>query len=351
VRALNVRLRQDVVLSSADVSTRGLVARLEDIGLERAFVRKRLLLDGDGDEHSTAWRSALAIGRVFHIPIGDVVRGEFAAARTHAAATGMFKLPRGASAPKLVAYSAYARYLAERLLACIPQGEAKSLVRRPRDVFRLLQDKYGGVTFQAALAFAWDHGLVVLPLRDAGAFHGAFWRIGGRGILVLKQSTLSSDRWLLDLLHEYDHAVETEGASDAEVLEPEESPFDRISSDVERKAVAWATAAALGEREQELTQACIDQADGHIPRLKSVVARMAAREGVPQGILADYLAHRLEKSEGEHWWATAAVLQPPGRDPWRTAIDVLLPKLELHRLDQLDRDLLTRALAENGDAS
>jgi transcriptional regulator with XRE-family HTH domain len=351
VRALNVHLRQDVILPSADVSTKALVRRLEDVGLERGFVQKRLLLDDDGDEHSTAWRSALAVGRVFRMPIADVVRGDLTALRSPAAASGMFKLPRGASAPKLVAYSVYARYVAERVLACVPPLKQKPLVKRPRDVFRLLRDEYGGVTFRAALAFASDCGLVVLPLRDSGAFHGAFWRIGGRGILVLKQSTLSSDRWLLDLLHEYKHALQTEGEPDAEMLELEESPFERISSEIERTAVAWATAAALDEREQDLTQQCVDEAHGNVPRLKRVVADVATREGVPRGVLADYLAHRLQTSASEPWWPTATALQPVGEDPWRDAVDALLPKLELHRLDRLDREVLTRALAGNGDAS
>jgi transcriptional regulator with XRE-family HTH domain len=346
VRALKVRLRQDVVLPSADVSTNKLLAELEAVGLDRSFAKNRLLVENDTEAPESAWRSALAVGRVFRVPIGDVVRGHLTP--SPAAAHAMFKLPRGASAPKLLAYAAYARYLAERVLACIPVRETKPLLDRPRDVFRVLQQDYGGVTFSAALAFAWDRGLVVLPLRDAGAFHGAFWRIGGRGVLVLKQSTLSSDRWLLDLLHEYEHAVQTEGTMDAELIEVAESPFERLDSDIERRAVAWATAAALNEREQELTQRCVDEANGEIPRLKRVVTSVATREKVPRGVLADYLAHRLQQDEGENWWGTATALQPLDSDPWRQAVDALLLRLELHRIDKLDRDVLTRALTSGG---
>lgn len=342
VRALDVRVRQDVVFPSADVSAKALTTSLEGLGFDRTFVTKRMFLDTE--ESDGAWRSTVAASRVLGVPMTNLVRGELNLAGTPA----MFKLPRGASSSKLLAYSFYARYLAERIAVCVPEVEAKPLLKRPSAVFRTLRDEYGGVNFRAALDFCWDRGLVVIPLRDTGAFHGAFWRFGNRGVVVLKHSTRSSDRWLLDLLHEYQHAVQTEREEDVELLELAESPFDRLDSEIEKVAVAWATAAALDEREQELTQACIDEADGHVPRLKRVVRRLARREEVPQGVLADYLAHRLARSSDEDWWATATSLQPTEEGPYDVALSVLLPRLELQRVDQLDRDLITRAFVWEG---
>jgi transcriptional regulator with XRE-family HTH domain len=344
VRALGVKLRQDVVLPSADVSTRSLRAHLRDAGFDQNFIEARLLLDEDS-ENQSAWRTANAIGRVLQLPIAKVVAGDYGAFRT-AAASAMFKLPARASEPKLLAYSAYARYLAERTLACVTLSPAATLPDQPDEVFRVLKESYGGVTFEAALRFVWDLGIPVLPLRDSGAFHGAFWRIEGRAILVVKQQHTSSGRWLIDTLHEYYHAVQTQDQSDAEFLESEESPYERRGSEVERTATAWATAAALNAREQELAQICINEAGGEIARLKRVVPRVAAREQVPVEVLANYVAHKLAHHGQGDWWGAAANLAPASENPWRVARDMLLTKVELHRLDRLDRELFSRALRE-----
>ncbi len=349
VRALDVKLRQDVVMSTADVSTRTLTAHLHNLGFDREFIRQRLVLDED-DEDKSAWRTANAVGRVLRLPMAEVVGGNFAALR-QAASYARFKLPASAAEPKVLAYSAYARYLAHRTLASIVPRTVMKLETQPRDVFRILRDEYGGLTFRAALSFVWDRDIVVLPLRDAGAFHGVFWRMNGRGIVVLKQRTDSGDRWLIDLLHEYCHAVQTEGATDVEFVELEDSPLDRRESDEERFATAWATAAALDGREQELAQACIDEAGGEIPRLKRTVPKVAARAGVPAGVLANYIAYKLARFENEDWWGTAAALQSKDDDPWGLAHNALFARLELHRLDALDREILTRALSANGEAS
>jgi hypothetical protein len=45
-----------------------------------------------------------------------------------------------------------------------------------------------------------------------------------------------------------------------------------------------------------------------------------------------------------NWWGAATNLQPKDKDPWLLARDWVLPKLDLSRLDQVERDLLTQAL-------
>jgi transcriptional regulator with XRE-family HTH domain len=349
VQALGVKLHQNIVLPTADFSARTLISNLHSVGFDRDFVRERLVVDED-DEDKNAWRTANVVGRVLRLPIANVVRGELGSLR-HAASDARFKVSANASEPKLLAYSAYARYLADRVLMSVAPRDVGRLETQPRDVYRILRNDYGGVTFRAALAFVWDRGLPVLPLRDSGAFHGAFWRVNGRGIIVLKQRADSNDRWLIDVLHEYYHAVQTEGAAYAEYVEVEESPLNRRESDEERTATSWATAAALDGREQELAQMCIDEAGGEIPRLKRVVPKVAAREDVPAGVLANYLAYKLARFDGQDWWGTAASLQATSDNPWRLAQNELFARLEMHRLDGLDREILSRALAGNGEAS
>jgi ribosome-binding protein aMBF1 (putative translation factor) len=344
VRALNVKLRQDVVLPSADLSTKTLRSHLRRLGFDADFIESRLVLDGDGD-NAPAWRTAKAIGRVLRLPVAQLVAGDFRPL-PQAAASAMFKLPARGNESKLIAYSAYVRYLAERTLECTAVAPKQRLPDQPREVFQILREQYGGVTFDAALRFVWDLGIPVLPLCDAGSFHGAFWRIGGRAVIVLKQRSSSSGRWLIDLLHEYYHAVQTQDQSDAEFLESDESPYERRESEAELTATAWATAASLDSREDEIAQVCIDEAVGEIPRLKRVVPRVALREHVPVDVLANYVAYKLARHEQGDWWGTATSLSVIGESPWRQARDTLLSHAEVHKLDHLDRELFSRALQE-----
>jgi len=341
VEALGLKLRQDVVLPTADVSCDAVVDRLRNLGFDKKFIESRLLLD---DEKERGWRSANAAARMLGLPPARlfVDTPKLIQAAAHAA----FKLPANASEPKLVAYATYARYLAERTLAATVATTPIVLPDQPRRVHHILMENYGGISFEAALRFVWDQGIPVLPLRDAGAFHGAFWRIRGRGVIVIKQNVSWSARWLIDLLHEYYHAVQTRDLGDAEVLEQSESPYERRGSPEEQIATAWANAVALDGRENELAQTCVDEAGGDVPRLQTAVKRIAKRERVPVDVLANYVAHKLARHDQADWWGAATNLQADGAHPWRVARDVFLERVELHRLDRLDRELFSRAFVE-----
>ncbi len=76
IRALGVKLHQDVVLPSADMSLGALLSTLDTLGFERKFVESRLILgndNGESDEQQVAWRTANAIGRVLGISAANLV--------------------------------------------------------------------------------------------------------------------------------------------------------------------------------------------------------------------------------------------------------------------------------------
>lgn len=81
----------------------------------------------------------------------------------------------------------------------LPKGEIPT---DPAAMRRCIRERYETVDLKSALHTAWDLGVVVLPLRDHGAFHGACWRYEGRNAVVLKQTSKQEARWLFDLLHE-----------------------------------------------------------------------------------------------------------------------------------------------------
>jgi hypothetical protein len=64
---------------------------------------------------------------------------------------------------------------------------------------------------------------------------------------------------------------------------------------------------------------------------------------VSVGALANYLAFRLSW-QGVNWWGTAANLQAADTDPWAIARDVFVERFPYDIDNELDRQLLDRAL-------
>ncbi len=203
---------------------------------------------------------------------------------------------------------------------------------------------YDQLTLRTTLEYVWSLGIAVLPLQDSGAFHGAYWRIQGRGVIVLKQQTKSEARWIFDLFHELWHAGEEPDQPERTMVELSESDPERRQSDEEKHASRFAGNAALSGRAEELVALIVRETDGDIPRFKAAVPRIAAREGVSSDSLANYLAFRLSL-QGENRWGTANSLQTIG-DPWLIARDAFLLRCDLSRLPPVDKDLLTRALED-----
>ena len=94
---------------------------------------------------------------------------------------------------------------------------------------------------------------------------------------------------------------------------------------------------------ETLAQACVQAARNSVERLKSVVPTIAATHGVSVGALANYLAFRLSW-QGVNWWGTAANLQADDGDPWAIARDVFVERFPYDIDNELDRQLLDRAL-------
>src|SRR6185436_8374624 len=86
--------------------------------------------------------------------------------------------------------------------------------------------EYGGLSLQSTLRYAWDLGIVVIPLDDSGYFHGAAWNLNGQFVIVLKQRIKSHAKWLFDLLHEIYHIlVHLQNGEDSIIEANEISPL------------------------------------------------------------------------------------------------------------------------------
>jgi transcriptional regulator with XRE-family HTH domain len=323
-----------------DIDRRRLRRQLERAGLDGGFVERRLAPHGvdDTDELGEVLDLAARIHRIYGWSPSDVLAGDLDLEMP--AAVG-FKLPSGASEPRLRAYSVYAHYIAHLALDATQSLEPHSITTSAAAFRAAVLDRFGTVDFASILGSAWALGIVVVPLADPGAFHAVVWRAAGRNAIVLKQQTRTPSRWAFDLLHEIRHAGEEPDAEEYAIVDDDDSsPTDAA----EIAANRFAGDVLLDGRAEELTEECVKTAKGRLEYLKSVVPLVARRNGVQIADVANYLAYRLSL-QGENWWGAATNLQQGGTDPWETARDAFLRRADLHALNPLDRGLLTQALA------
>ena len=353
VRALGLRIRKEVFLPSDHFPLATLLKRLKLAGLEKDFVLRRLLLKppvvrtrvGEDKTGSAeiALEAATSISRVYGWSPTDVFGDGPLRVETSSPAVARFKLPARVKKAGLSAYIVYAHYLAMLVLEATPDLVPKSIPTRPAALREAVLSKYGDITFSNVLKYVWDLGVPVLPLNDPGAFHGACWRINGRNVIVLKQRTASAARWLHDLLHELWHAGNEPELEEHPVIEESETSDYRSNSRQEVAATQFAGDVMLSGRAEELVELCVRTAQNSVERLKQTLPRVARREGVAVDALANYMAFRLAL-QGINWWGAATNLQRVGWELPCTPRDVLLERIDLNRLNEVDQDLLLRAL-------
>ena len=352
--ALGVRITNNILLPVAPGNFRELVSKLRQVGLDRDFLLSRLLPSADAaratgeigredDDAALTAKAGAVLERVFGWARDNVFGAQALQAPRFAAAEARFKMPAGRNQAATSLYAAYANYLAVVALKgarTLPKGEIPTDAGGMR---RCLVERHGAIDLKSTLHLAWDFGVVVLPLRDRGTFHGACWRYEGRNAIVLKQTSGHEARWHFDLLHELFHAGQLPENETLEIIEADETSTERRNSDEEIAASQFAGDVVLDGQAENLAQACVRAARNSIERLKGVVPTVAAQHGVDVGALANYLAFRLSW-QGVNWWGAAANLQADDSDPWVIARDVFVERFPYHIENDLDRQLCASQL-------
>lgn len=352
--ALGVRIKNDILLPVAPDSFGGLVSKLQQVGLDREFLLSRLLTSADAarasnevggadSDYGLTAKAGSVLERVFGWSRDNLFGAQALVAPRFAAAEARFKMPPGRARAATTLYAAYANYLAVVSLKGARSLPKTDIPIDPVTMRRRILDAYGTLDLKSALHTAWDLGVVVLPLRDRGTFHGACWRYEGRNVVVIKQTSRHEARWLFDLLHELFHAGQRPEADTLEVIEADETSVERRESGEEVAASQFAGEVVLDGKAETLAQACVQAARNSVERLKSIVPTIAAKNRVSVGALANYLAFRLSW-QGVNWWGAAANLQSEDGDPWAIARDVFVERFPFEIENELDRHLLDRAL-------
>lgn len=336
---LKVRKRLEVMKTQ---SAEAVIERLRSIGLGNDFIRRRISPDVTLDENG-AREIVRRVGTIFGWS-PEVIFGSGTVDPSQlGGATARFKMPKGRDARSALVYTAYAYRLAT-ICSKAMQSNARRQVPTNWQSFRdELTSRWGGVDFKTALSFAWDLGVVVLPLNDSGAFHGACWRIRGVNVIVLKQALRYPARWLFDLLHELRHAGESPELDEFEVVETAETSDERRTSREEQEASWFAGQISLNGRAEDLTKECLAVADNDLRGLKRAVESVALRQNVSVSQLANYVAFRLSL-QGENWWGVATNLQDKSFDPLAHARDVFFERFPFAAISPSDVELLSLAL-------
>jgi Zn-dependent peptidase ImmA (M78 family) len=254
-----------------------------------------------------------------------------------------FKLPGGRKRDYVEAYSAYAFRIACGAAKCaedIPIRRVPSDQKEARD--QLL--KLGPLSLKSIIDWAWGLGIVIIPLRDKAGFNGAFWRIEGRNVIVLKQQTSSVERVMHDALHEVYHASQEPELPTRSVIDA--ADMTAVATDPEeQEANMFASDVLLGGRANDLAREVADVARSHGPALKGAASKVAQRHGVSVGSLANHLAWVLQQQATPfNWWGTAQNLQDSHENVLGYASEVAFSRLSPPQEPDLDAELLFHAL-------
>jgi len=355
MNALGLKLAKGIFLPCHKVSLAKLYGRAKELGIPGKLLRNRLLPSSAtaavhtglsaAQEQTIALQLAARVERVFHVPSHALFADSTLSLPEGILAQAKFKLPAKADRQKVSAYAVYAHYLAMLLLDCQPDVPQRPIPADPATIHADIVKRYGSLTLKSSLEYVWDSGIPVLPLREPGGFHAACWRISGRSVIVLKQTSDSNGRWIVDLFHEMKHSSEHPELPNFAWIETLD--LSDIEDEEEETATDFAVEVALDGRAEELAKECARECRKDVKLLKTAVPRVAKRHGVRVDVLANYLAHRLADDDVD-WWGTAQVLQETSPDPWSTARDVLLTRVDFSRLNPIDLDVLTRSLSEEG---
>jgi transcriptional regulator with XRE-family HTH domain len=356
IAALGVSVREEVFVPGPEATAPKLLQRLKDAGVPLKLLFDRLVppelrdaISGKESDEGAVFAFAGLVSKVFGIPLPELLSDRAVNFQFAPVSRARFKAPANANAENLNVYTLYAHYLATLTTqAC----EHLPLERVPADwkaVRKAILRHGDRVDFKSALRFAWSIGVPVLPLSDPGAFHGAVWRINGRNVIVLKQRKDYPSYWLHDLLHELEHASEAPDQREHTVLEAEPLSPERRTSPEEQAANDYAEDVILGGLSDKIEDECVKEAKGQLPQLKSAIPKVAARYGVDQGYLANYMAVVLAQTKTSDFWGTATNLQPTDYSAFEFAQQLFCERASLHRLNEQDRELLLQGLQRSPD--
>ncbi|MEZ8384120.1 helix-turn-helix domain-containing protein [Vibrio splendidus] len=350
IRALDLKITEDVFLPKASRTKNLLLAKLSDAGLEESFIEKRIAPREIHNFDRDSWveRVCEKVSTIFGWTKEQLLGDEPLSIGRDGALVARFKMPAGANEQYASAYTQYAYTVAK--LAIRYFNKPKEVLNEDAEINRNeIIGKYGDVSFESLLSHAYDKGVIVLGLNDSGVFHGATWRISHRNIVVLKQKTLHTSRWSFDLLHELYHASQRPELSEFSLIELSETSDERRLDQEEIEANKFASQVLLGMEAENYVNMCFASANGNLAWLKNAVIQIAEQYDLDCGVLANQVANKhdiMERKVGRKstWWGTAHNLQQKNCDPREVCNSKLKAHISIEDMDEFDREFFEQAI-------
>lgn len=354
---LGLELDKAILRTATHSSFDRLLSRVEGLGLDRDFVEARLIprtlkasIDRWGHRGKVpeilVAQVASVVSKIFGLSLDALTSESPIAPESWALAGVRFKLPKTTAEKEVAAYSVYAHYIALLVLECTPKLRKSPAPNDPialrRDIVRI----QGSFSLESVLRYVWGLGIAVVPLRDKGQFHAAYFRVNDRHVIVLKQRTSSLARWIIDVLHELRHALSNPGEKNLSVIDSEAqgNDFDEHLEE-EEEATEFAGECALEGKAEELVHIAHKRSRQNLRFLKSAVVDVAREHNVDLALFANYVAYRLTL-QGINWWGVATNLQPADNEPWNVTRRIFLEQSDMSKLNEFDRELLLQALKD-----
>ena len=341
--ALNLEIERNISFPTENFTKTQFFKKVEEMGLDREFVVKRLLPaslsarfeDPDVSPELLGYQAASHIGRIFDVNPAQIISSEPLVLNTASLSQVRFKLPKNTNSTKLNAYTVYARYISLLVSQATKHVDQKKIPDDPFVVRNTILEKYGEINFETLLHYVWGLGIPVLTL-DPVSFHAACFHDEGRSVIVLTQKTSSEVRWMFNLLHEFYHA--SQGTE--QIAEQEDELHD---TEEERIASKFADVVLLGQDPHDLAELCFERSR-NIPALKNQVVKIADEKNVRADVLANYIAFHLSSEQDTDWWGTAESFQKPLPAARNTVQNILRENIDFNALSETDLGLLNRVI-------
>jgi transcriptional regulator with XRE-family HTH domain/Zn-dependent peptidase ImmA (M78 family) len=339
--------------SGQDMNYNSLLGRLGRLGLDSNLLVNKIIpknihaaLSATNIKHPNLLLNEAVsyISTVFGWTQDEIWKSNNLQIPTNAFAEALFKMPANANINQIKAYAHYGYYLSKVSLKALIVKEPKEYPQDTKEFKTILIEHYAGLDLESILRYAWDMGIVVLPLNDSGLFHGASWNIAGRHVIIVKQNTKFHSRWIFDLLHELYHVFDHLQEQNTSIVEIGEiSPFSDDESVREREANSFANLVLFDGKAEEFAQESVEGAKWNLKSLGGSVRKVAKQRNVREDSLANYMAFRLS-FQNQNWWAQANSLQIQEPHPFQIATNIMRQNISFNKLNPIESNLLKMAI-------
>ena len=357
-KLLDVEIPKEVIPAHFNGKISGILSKLTKAGFGRKFVLSRMIHPRSLEKvakQSGATLDKYMISLYKHLNhvfgwTWDQLTGSSDLPTPVTGSTGAkFKVEPHHNLEKISVYSKYAHYLATVAAAAAETLVKKDVPATATAMRKAIKASYGSINFENTLKYAWDCGVIVIPLNEKGSFHGVCIREKGRNVIILNPKKQLLSTWLFDLLHELSHAGQEPDQESFDKIEEVVTSHERRTSKEEVYANEFANAVIFGKNAINLYNQCIKRSDGKLNLLKQAIQQVAQENNVISDVLANYIAHEgktKSKFEKKDLMVLAQDFQKEEGDPYEIAIDMFFNRFPFTIEKGIDQDLLLQALED-----